>query len=91
MDGGHILDTQDGAIVLARELQKHHWKDGFRDCDYGWILITHHNILFKDIIDFNANTGEITCHSRNPSPEYSDFQLNLNEVYEIFKVIKRTF
>jgi len=91
MDGGRILDTQDGAIVLARELQKHHWNDGFRPTDYGWILVTQHNILFKDIISADLETGEITCHSRNPSPEYSDFKLSLNEIYQIFKVIKRTF
>lgn len=91
MDGGKILDTQDGAIVLARELQKHHWNDGFRQNEYGWILITKHNILFKDIVGFYKDTGEITCHSRNLSPEYSDFQLELNDVYQIFKVIKRTF
>jgi len=29
--------------------------------------------------------------SRNTSPEYSDFTINLNNVYQIFKVIKRTF
>ena len=91
MDGGRILDTQDGAIVLARELQKHHWNDGFKENDYGWILVTQHNILFKDIVGFDREAGEITCHSRNPSPEYSDFQLSLNEVHQIFKVIKRTF
>jgi len=91
MDGGKILDTRDGAIVLGRELQKHHWRDGFKPTDYGWILITHHNILFKDIINFDASTGDITCHSRNSSPEYSDFSLSLNEIYQIFKVIKRTF
>ena len=91
MDGGKILDTQDGAIVLARELLKHHWKDGFHACDYGWILVTNNNILFKDIVGFNKENGEITCHSRNPSPEYSDFQLSLNDIYQIFKVIKRTF
>ena len=91
MNSGKILDTQDGALVLARELQKHHWTDGFRPTDYGWIIITQYNILFKDILDFDHNTGEILCHSRNPSPEYSDFYLSLNEVFQIFKVIKRMF
>ena len=91
MDGGGILDTQNNAIVLSRELQKHHWLDGFRINDYGWIIVTNHNILFKDITGFNKETGEITCRSRNSSPEYSNFQLSLNDVYQIFKVIKRMF
>ncbi len=91
MDGGIINDTRDGAIVLARELQKHHWRDGFYPTDYGWIIITHQNILFKDIVGFDAENGTITCHSRNTSPEYSDFELELDEVHQIYKVIKRTF
>lgn len=91
MNGGRINDTPDGAKVLGRELGKQHWKDGFRDSDYGWIIMCKKNIFHKDIIDYNANTGEVTLHSRNDSPEYSDFQLSLNDCYYIFKVIKRIF
>lgn len=91
MDGGKINDTKDGATVLGRELGRHHWKDGFRPTEYGWIILSKQNIFHKDIIDFDPETGDITCHSRNPSPEYADFKLNLNDVYKIFKVIKRIF
>lgn len=91
MNGGKIDDTPDGAKVLGRELGRHHWKDGFSPTEYGWIILSRQNIFHKDIIDYNPDTGEITCHSRNPSPEYSDFNLNLNDVYQIFKVIKRIF
>lgn len=92
MDGGKINDTPGGAKVLGRELQKHHWKDGFHESKYGWIIMCKMNIYHKDISSFNSETGEIMCSSRNPSPEYSnDFPLNLNNVYKIFKVIKRIF
>jgi transcriptional regulator with XRE-family HTH domain len=91
MNGGLIDDTKDGAKVLGRELGRHHWKDGFYPTEYGWIILSKQNIFHKDIIDYDPNTGNITCHSRNPSPEYGDFKLNLNDVYQIFKVIKRTF
>ena len=90
MNGGGIYDTPDGALVLGRELLKHHWTDGFNDNDYGWIILATENIFHKDIIVLDEK-GEITCHSRNTSPEYSDFTINLNNVYQIFKVIKRTF
>ncbi len=89
MNGGAINDTLDKAKVLGRELGRHHWKDGFRSAEYGWIIIAKQNIFHKDIIDFNSETGDITLHSRNNSPEYADFQINLNDVYQIFKVIKR--
>lgn len=91
MDGGHIHDTEDGSTVLGRELGRHHWKDGFKPNKYGWIILCRQNIFHKDITGFDPETGNITCHSRNTSPEYADFELNLNEVYQIFKVIKRTF
>lgn len=90
MNGGSINDTPDGAKVLGRELNRHHWKDGFGPTEYGWIILCQENIFHKDIIDLDKK-GNITLHSRNKSPEYSDFQVNLNEVNQIFKVIKRIF
>lgn len=91
MNGGKIDDTPAKAIVLGRELQKHHWLDGFSDSKHGWIILTTKNILFKDITAFDKEKATILCHSRNESPEYCDFPLVLNDVYRIFKVIKRTF
>ncbi len=88
-----FYDTPNGAMSLCRELGRHHWKDGFyaKNAEFGWILITNKNILHKDIIDFNKETGDIICHSRNKSPQYSDFNINLDEIRQIFKIIKRTF
>ncbi len=91
MNGGKLNDTPDGSLVLARELGRHLWQDGFRKNDYGYIILSATNIFHKDIIDLDREKGIITCHSRNPSPEYSDFPLKLDEIYQIFKVIKRTF
>jgi hypothetical protein len=65
--------------------------DGFNPTLYGWIILSKHNVFHKDIIGLDKENGTIICHSRNKSPEYSDFELDLNEVYQIFKVIKRTF
>ncbi|WP_448607187.1 hypothetical protein [Paenimyroides ceti] len=91
MNGGKLNDTPDGAKVLGRELGRQHWRDGFYECDYGWIILSKQNIFHKDIVGFDKETGEITCHSRNESPEYCDFKLSLNDVNQIFKVIKRLF
>lgn len=91
MNGGRIEDTPDGAKVLGRELQKPHWRDGFNPTKYGWIILCKQNIFHKDITGFDPEKGIITCHSRNTSPEYSDFELKLDECYQIFKVIKRIF
>ena len=94
MNDGRLTDTPDKAIVLGREVDKSLWFDGGLKIDkygYGWVILTGRNILFKDIVSFDKSKGLITCHSRNPSPEYSDFELSLNEVHQIFKVLKRIF
>lgn len=91
MNGGGINDTPNRALVLGRELGRHHWMDGFNPTLYGWIILSKQNVFHKDIIGLDKEKGTIICHSRNKSPEYSDFELDLNEVYQIFKVIKRTF
>ena len=95
MNGGLIDDTPEEAVVLAREIGQHLWTGGLYKSKYGHIIITNKNILFKDITGFNKKTGYITLHSRNKSPEYSDFDLRLGEcedetyVRQIFKIIKR--
>ncbi|MFC6859187.1 XRE family transcriptional regulator [Zunongwangia atlantica] len=89
MNGGKIDDVPDKALVLGREVGRHHWKDGFHKTKHGFIILCKENIFHKDIVDFDPETGDIICHSRNKSPEYSDFTINLNDVYQIFKVIKR--
>jgi transcriptional regulator with XRE-family HTH domain len=94
MNGGRLTDTPDKAIVLGREVDKSLWLDGGLKIDrygYGWVILTERNILFKDIVSLDKSRGIITCHSRNPSPEYSDFELSLREVQQIFKVLKRIF
>lgn len=91
MNGGRIDDTPDRATVLGKELPMDLWMDGFGESKFGWIILTKRNVLFKDIVAFDRETATVTCHSRNDSPEYSDFKLSLNDVHKIFKVLKRTF
>lgn len=91
MNGGQLDDTPDGAELLVRELGRQHWKDGFKESKYGWVIVHRQTVLFKDIKSFNPETGDIICGSRSGLPNHSDFTVNLNEVNQILKVIKRTF
>ncbi len=91
MNGGGIYDTPDGAELLVRELGRQHWKDGFRESKYGWVIVHKETVLFKDLKDLDFKTGEITCFSRSGLPQHGSFKINLNDVNQIFKVIKRTF
>jgi transcriptional regulator with XRE-family HTH domain len=91
MDNGGLYDNPEGCITLCRELNRQHWKDGFRDSQYGWIIVHKDTIICKDIVGQDLENGIITCHSRNTSPEFQDFNIELNDVKQIFKVVKRTF
>ncbi len=90
MNGGMLDDTPSGAQVLAIELEKQHWQNKLTPTQYGWIIICETGIFHKDVDSPDAK-GNITCVSRNKSPEFPKFSLSLNEVHSIYKVVKRTF
>ena len=89
MNGGGINDTPHGAKVLGREVGRHLWELGFRKTLYGFVLLTKNNIYHKDITDYNKETGMLTLHSRNPKVD--DFEISINDVYQVFNVIKRAY
>lgn len=91
MDDDSKRSFTQGDLVLARELDKIHWRDGLRYEKFPfWIIVLEGTILCKQIIEHNVDTGDITCHSLNPSPEYSDFTINLSKVCRIFNIIQKT-
>lgn len=89
MWNGGGFDTPSGAEVLGREVGKHLWENGFRKTDYGFILLTKNAIYHKDIKNYDKSNGMITLASRNPDVE--DFEISVNDVYQVFNVIKRAF
>lgn len=91
MNGGNIDDTPADAEMLCRELGRQHWKDGFRDSQYGWVIVHTQTVIFKDIKSMDNKTGDIVCASRSGLPNHPDFIINLNDVRQILKVIKRSF
>lgn len=91
MNGGGINDAPEGAELLCRELGRHHWKDGFRDSPYGWVIVHKETVLYKDIKSLDLGTGNITLGSRSGLPQHPEFKVNLNDVRQIWKVIKRTY
>jgi transcriptional regulator with XRE-family HTH domain len=91
MNGGGIYDAPEGAELLCRELGRQHWKDGFRESIYGWVIVHKETVLYKDITDFDPATGDITCHSRSGKSYHPDFKINLDDVSQIWKVIKRSY
>lgn len=93
MDNGTSEGFTQNMIVSTRELQRQHWisKLRFKDFPY-WIIYTTQSRmpLLKEITEHDTETGMITCHSLNDSPEYADFDLHINDVQALFYVIHKS-
>lgn len=88
MDNGMRKSLQDGDKVLVRELEHDNWRT-LRTGDHRfWVLVFGSSVLIKEIANFNPDTGVVTCHSLNPSPEYHDFDVPLDNVRHLYYVIK---
>jgi SOS-response transcriptional repressor LexA len=84
MRDGTELSICDGDIVLCRELPVEYWKERIHTPKVFVIIHRSEGITCKEVTRHNLENGEITCHSWNPDPEYSDFKLNLAEVNQLF-------
>ncbi|MDU1889456.1 MAG: helix-turn-helix domain-containing protein [Dysgonomonas sp.] len=90
MDNDSKRSLCNGDIVLARELGKEHWRNKLHTEDYpNWIIVLNNTILCKQIVDQDLEKGTITCHSLNPSPEYSDFELKLDDICQLCNIVQR--
>ena len=90
MDDGRRDSFERGDIVVVRELSRDKWlpRLHFNKWPY-WVVCFGNNVRLKEIIAQDEDTGTITCHSLNPSPEYTDFTLNLDEVHRLFNVVRK--
>jgi len=88
MDDGTRSSFERGDVVLVRELDRSHWLPKLHLSQWRfWVVCWQNCVRLKEITAQTATT--ITLHSLNPSPEYTDFTLNLAEVSRLFNVIKK--
>jgi DNA-binding XRE family transcriptional regulator len=90
MDSGRTYGVPAGSIATTRELQRHLWNDKLRFKDFPlWVIYTTQSKmpLLKQIIAHDTETGIIRCHSLNESPDYSDFDLSMDDIQALFYVI----
>ena len=87
MDDGTFNGFRPGDIVLVRELDRQDWAPKLHISKWPfWVICWGNCVRLKQIV---GQTGDsITCHSLNPSPEYCDFTLRLDDVYRLFNVVQ---
>ncbi len=90
MDNGQRNSFEEGDHVLVRNLHRQYWKEPVRYKDHPyWVVVTKSSILLKQMVSQDLQTGTFTFHSLNPSVEYSDFKLNMDDINYLYYVLKK--
>jgi len=90
MDDDSKRSICDRDIVLARELRQDLWQSKLHNEEFPyWIIVLDNTIVCKQIVEHDVEHCEIVCHSLNPSPEYADFKLSLNDVRQLCNIVAR--
>ena len=90
MDNGSIEAIPNKAIVLGKLVPKKELY-GLRTLNRhpNWIIVYKDSILCKQIKGYDKKDGTLICHSLNNSPEYSDFQISLSDIKQLFAIVKK--
>jgi hypothetical protein len=86
MDDNKRHAVCDRDVVLAAIIDKDELGNKFQIGNCIFLIISQNGCLIRQITDHNRETGDITCHSYNSS--YTDFVINLKEVYQLLRVNK---
>ncbi|MDR1810537.1 MAG: helix-turn-helix domain-containing protein [Prevotella sp.] len=90
MDDGSKRSICDRDIVLSCEKESNSLNVNIKNSNYPfWMLVLDNAIICKEITAYNAARDEISCRSLNPSPEYADFLLPLNQVRQLCNIIAK--
>lgn len=78
------------AIVLGLGIEKEQIANG-KDNQWNkaYVLVCKDRIICKVITGYNGDHKTIRCHNLNTSPEYKDFDLPVEDVLQMFKVVKK--
>ncbi|MEZ4809920.1 MAG: helix-turn-helix domain-containing protein [Allomuricauda sp.] len=87
----HSLDAvPNKAIVLGSELSKNVVAKGSDDLwNKPYVLVCKDRIICKQLTGLNDGKRTIHCHNLNTSPEYQDFELSLEEILQVFRIVKK--
>lgn len=71
-----------GSRVLIKKINH----NAYIDWGKAYVIDTCNGVIIKEILKCQRE-GFITCHSINPDPKFADFDLSLNDVYGIYRVL----
>lgn len=59
----------------------------FIDWGKTYVLDTANGVIVKELHECCDKEGYVKCHSVNPDPKFSDFDVPLSEVYGVYRVL----
>lgn len=71
-----------GSRVLIKKVNP----EVFIDWGKAYVLDTSNGVIIKEVVE-SAKEGCIRCHSINPDPKFSDFDVPMSEIYGIYRVL----
>ena len=87
MDDGSRNSYEHGDIIIGRQIAQHHWQNKLHINKYDFVIVHRtEGVLLKKIIKHDTVKGTLTLHSLNTL--YDDFVVNIDDVAQIFNVIK---
>jgi len=86
MDDGSRNSICDRDVLLCREVKRDLWKFQLPLNSWFFVIVHTDGVNIKQITHQNLEDGTIRCHSLNSL--YEDFEMNLDDVYELYGIIK---
>ena len=90
MDNGTINRVPKEAIVLVKLVSGNKVGTMLKNKpDTNWIIVHKNGIMCKRITFSDRTKKVLTCQSLNNSPEYPDFEINIDDVKQFYKILKK--
>lgn len=86
MDDNSRLSICDGDKVLAREIRRDLWLPKLHYNDWYFVIVHRTDGISIKQITAQDENGNITCHPLNPL--FNDYVVNLDDVAELYNVVK---
>lgn len=78
-----VPEYPSGSRILIKKINP----DIFIDWGKAYVLDTPNGVIVKEVHRCCDKEGCVRCHSLNPDPKYSDFDVPLSEIYGIYRVL----
>lgn len=93
MDNGDIREAMpNGTIATGREVKREHWISKLHNHQWpNWIFVHKtEGIIAKQIAHQDIKNGVLVLRSLNPDKDkYPDFEVHLDELEQIYNIVKR--